>query len=135
MAAAGRVRRAGAAHGAAMAAASAAPAATAAATVAAAATTVAAAATVTAATVLGEHVNGKEGHRKGKARGQRDVSNWRAHRVTLHRQGRLGLCNESTTERLVGTASRCVGGAHTCPPARTKQGAAASQTGDESGRT
>jgi len=83
---------------------------------------VAAATTVTAATVLGEHVDGKEGHRKGKARGQRDESNWRAHRVTLHRQGRLGLCNESTTERLVGTASRCVGGPHTCPPARTKQG-------------
>ena len=113
------------------------PAVTAATTAAAATapTAVAAATTVTAATVLGEHVDGKEGHRKGKARGQRDVSNWRAHRVTLHRQGRLGLCNESTTERLVGTASRCVGGAHTCPPARTKQGAAASQTGDESGRT
>jgi len=40
----------------------------------------------------------------------------------------VGACASSGT-------SQCVGGAHTCPPARTKQGAAASQTGDESGRT
>ena len=33
--------------------------------------------------------------------------------------GWLGLCNESTTKMVVGTASRWLSPAHSCPPART----------------
>ena len=72
---------------------------------------------------LGENVNRKEGHRNGEARGQRDESNWRAHRVTLHRQaGWASAMRVPHGDGCRNSVEMRDAAAHSCPPAAQEGG-------------